>query len=765
MNFREWLASRGLDFVSLDATRRVDLFQEYVRAEGLEDAFRGTGGEPDSPDDFARAAAITPQSLDEKSRSVDGVIATERPVPVLDFRSFSIVDEVLRMDGVTLPPARQVPLLDVHDRWSVEKQLGSTRNIHVSGSELVGTNVFSAAAESSWTKVREGHVTDFSVGYGVSNYTEIPPGQSGVVGGKTYKAGKRALRITTKWHLRENSLCPIGADFKAKVRSAFAGHGKGRAMDPRFREWLSGRGITEEQYNALPEADRQARTQEWERSVAATGSTPVVAPPAPAPAPAAPAVPPVVAPVVPPATPPAPAAGGDTRADGARAERERQTAIRAEAEGLGLDAAIVQRALEGDVSVDAARQTFLTAVRSGRAASVGAPGIIDRSQDRETAVRAMAAGFVLRSGLDLPDLEGRVGILPGARPASREDMTRFLEEGHRYRDTSLLEMCREACSLEGITAPRGRDELIRRAFSTMTLTNILGNVAHKSLIAGYFSAPNTSLAWIQTVEVPDFKEHTFARLSDSSDLEEVPPGGEINHGEFSEWAEKEALRTFAKRFSVTRQDIINDDLRALAQIPSKMGAAARRLIDDRVYTVLLSNPTLASDSVALFHATHANYDASSGALADATLAAAKTKMRKQTDLGGSPLNLEPRFLIACPELEHTAAKLINSQEILKVGDDESYYGTFNPHKGKFALIIDPRISNTGYTGYDVDSWYLAASPDQCGTMVGMFLSGKREPTVEQVPMDAAVLGVGYRVFFDFEAAVEDFRGMYLSKGA
>src|SRR5574343_218069 len=77
--------------------------------------------------------------------------------------------------------------------------LGSTRELRVEGGTLVGRNYFSKRAEDAWEKVREGHITDNSVGYRVTNYTDIQPGQSAVINGKTYTAGNRVLRISTEW--------------------------------------------------------------------------------------------------------------------------------------------------------------------------------------------------------------------------------------------------------------------------------------------------------------------------------------------------------------------------------------------------------------------------------------------------------------------------------------------------------------------------------------------------------------------------------------
>ncbi|HUT23714.1 MAG TPA: hypothetical protein VM492_05180, partial [Sumerlaeia bacterium] len=146
------------------------------------------------------------------------------------------------MDGAEIPASGQIPLLDSHDRSTIQKQLGSTREIRVEGEQLVGRNFISEAEQDAATKVREGHVTDLSIGYRVINFIDIPPGQSQEVKGKTYTAGDRTRRISTKWIVKENSLLPIGADEMAKVRAQMENRTTTRKEVKKmtnFQKWLA----------------------------------------------------------------------------------------------------------------------------------------------------------------------------------------------------------------------------------------------------------------------------------------------------------------------------------------------------------------------------------------------------------------------------------------------------------------------------------------------------------------------------------------------
>lgn len=155
-----------------------------------------------------------PMTLDMEARQVQVILATENPVRVYDW-DLGLVDEVLLMSGAVYPA--QVPLLDTHDRGSVETVLGSASSMAVQGETLTGLVEFStvARAQDALTKVQEGHLTDFSVGYSVEESVFVPQGQNQNIAGKTF-AGP--VKVATRWTVKELSICPLGADSQAKAR-------------------------------------------------------------------------------------------------------------------------------------------------------------------------------------------------------------------------------------------------------------------------------------------------------------------------------------------------------------------------------------------------------------------------------------------------------------------------------------------------------------------------------------------------------------------
>lgn len=189
-----------------------------------------------------RIFQIRADTFREEDNSFGAVIATDAPVVVFDWGIGDIVEEILRIDGVVIPKSGQVPLLDTHARWSIKNQVGSTREINSEEHKITARLYISSTEPDATTKVKEGHVTDCSVGYATRSVTRIGPGQSTEVKGETYKAGELPLHVVTKWDLRENSLCPIGADVDAKIRSMEIGAGaKERLVDLlTSTEWRKG---------------------------------------------------------------------------------------------------------------------------------------------------------------------------------------------------------------------------------------------------------------------------------------------------------------------------------------------------------------------------------------------------------------------------------------------------------------------------------------------------------------------------------------------
>jgi len=170
-----------------------------------------------------RELSLRHESVNVDDRSFEAVVATETPALVRDLRTWDIVEEILVASGGQFPGS--AVLLDDHQRFSgCNSVIGSATNFKRQGEQWIGRGIVGKAVEGNihrqqlWQDLVDGHIRAVSIGYQVLNYVDIPPGQSQNINGRSYKAGERTLRITTKWRVHELSLTPIGADSEALIR-------------------------------------------------------------------------------------------------------------------------------------------------------------------------------------------------------------------------------------------------------------------------------------------------------------------------------------------------------------------------------------------------------------------------------------------------------------------------------------------------------------------------------------------------------------------
>lgn len=331
-----------------------------------------------------------------------------------------------------------------------------------------------------------------------------------------------------------------------------------------------------------------------------------------------------------------------------------------------------------------------------------------------------------------------------------------MSKDNPFRSMTLVEMARASLDHKGVgTASIGdRMQLVGAAFthSSSDFTSVLADVANKSMLKGYEEAPETFERWTQRGNLSDFKIAKRADLNTFPSLLQVPEGGEYKSATLSDRSETIALATYGRKFSITRQAIINDDLRAFTVIPARMGRAARRTIGNLVYAVLTDNPAM-SDGTALFHADHSNYVAgASTALSVDALKEARKNFRLQKDATGNLLQITPEFLIVPAALETDAEILMN---------DTVYPGKSNNQRNPVAnmaeVIVEPRLDDSS-----AKAWYLAAG-SAFDTIEVAYLDGNSNPFLDQLE-GWNVDGTEFKVRIDAGVSPLEYATMYKAKG-
>jgi hypothetical protein len=667
-----------------------------------------------------------PSSLDEKARSIEVVGATENPVEVWDWERFEVVREVCLMNGCVLPANRQVVLLDTHQRGGTGSVVGSYRDMHIDsvgttgGSPaLVGRAHFTSLPEGDepYVKVKEGHVTDFSVGYRVSESEWVKAGETKVIQGRKFEG---PLRVTTKWVPREMSVCPLGADEMAKARADGKDYQQSKEeqkMDKKLREMLLKRGMNPDATEAeawafmekitAPEIRAESAAQEGMDSGLRRND----------------------------AVPPAPDAQEISRAV-VRVERERVAEIDAMCKRFEVPDEERTRMVSGGMEIDAARKIVMDLVeKRQKEVPVMPMGGIEFGRDEGEKFRAAATdSLILRSG---------ISQIKAPAPGADE-----------LRGYTLREMARLCLQRAGVKIPGNPMEMIGRAMMTGDFPILLAATANKSLFEGWESASESWQLWCATGSVSDFKTQTSGRASETDDLDEILEHGEYKYGTVSEAQEQYHIATFGKLFAITRQAIINDDLNALTDIPRKHGESWARKIGDLAYAVLTDNAAM-GDGRALFIAAHANLG-TAGVPDEITVAEAIKLMGVQKDLAGKRrLNIPALFFIAPKALEGTAEVFFNSNNFSKTNEAATRN---NPYAGsRFTRVYESRLDDNSATQY-----YFAGPKGK--TVKIFFLNGVQTPYLE-TKSGWTVDGVEYKVRGDAGGKAMDWKGLVRNAGA
>ena len=369
---------------------------------------------------------------------------------------------------------------------------------------------------------------------------------------------------------------------------------------------------------------------------------------------------------------------------------------------------------------------------------------------RAERAQAIPAAIVRNSGVaDEKAIEAAVAVsakLPNVERAYKAETLEAADSMRQMGLQELLLLAAERNGYHGRSVKADTRGVLQAAFSTMGLSGIMSNIANKFLLAGFTAVDQAWRAIAATRSVSDFKTVTSYRLNGGFAFDEVGPAGEIKHGAVSEESFTNAAKTYAKMFSVTRQDIINDDLGALSAIPQRIGRGAALKMNSVFWAAFLDNSS--------FFAAGNNNIATSNAFSIDGLTTAEQKFLDQTDADGFPLALMPSVLLVPTGLYAKAAQVMASTE-LRDTTSSTKYPVANPHAGKFQVVTSPYLSNSALTGYSATSWYLLANPAELATIEVAFLNGIETPTVEQADASFSTLGIEMRGFFDFGVAKQD----------
>lgn len=593
-------------------------------------------------------AKYEPSSIREDDKSVEFVLATDNPA--LMYKSgLGYVNESLVAKGAVYP-RESVPILNCHDRYSIDKILGSVREMKTEGEKLIGRLFFADTEEGTkaFELVKSGHLATGSVGYYRIKSIWIEENQSTEFNGKTYNG---PLLLTTEWGLDEFSLVPVPADEDATVRGK-NDNGFG-VIEKNKKELDIMPTKTNEEQQVQVEVAEKTETVIVENN----GET-------------------------------LEKARQEAGAEACKRERERIIAINQVCEKFDCKD-IATRAINENLSVDETNKLVLEKLsRNSVPLSQAKSNITIVEDEKDKFTRAVSDGILLRAGVSLD------------KPA---------DGAEHFRGFGFENIARVILQRNGDHTIYGKMETLERVMragsqSYSDFNYILDTSVKKAVMKGYNSAPATWRSWAAKGTLDDLEAANRVGLNDIPELDKYEEGSEIKSKTLSDKGEQVQLDTYANKLILTRRAILADNMGLFNKIAVRIGLRCAQKIEKLAYAALTSNPTM-SDGNAVFSAAHHNL-LTGAALSKDSLSAAYTAMRKQQDENGSKLDLKPRFLLVCPDDEVTADVLTTSindvSSIFTMGPTNTFKknglvaisSAFLETSNGFYLIADPADCDT-----------------------------------------------------------------------
>jgi hypothetical protein len=362
-----------------------------------------------------------------------------------------------------------------------------------------------------------------------------------------------------------------------------------------------------------------------------------------------------------------------------------------------------------------------------------------------TEAEKVQAAFDAMMGLDIDT--GRFGNIKGFA-SIREAYARVTGEA------SLLAGISSATQL-GTIAIHESAPVVRISeadITTASFSYLLGTSMNKRLLKDYQAWPAEWMKFCTIAPIRDFKQQTRLRLGAFGSLSVVAEDAPYTAVTLTDSAATYVPQKRGNLVTISRETIINDDLQAIKQIPTKLAVAAAYTLAEFVYGFLSGNPVI-YDGSNLFTVGAPHNNLGAAALSTAAMQTGITAMREQTNFAGKRLGLRPRFLVVPPELEFTSMVVTKS-----AGIPGSNNNDINPMLGYVTPIVSPQLMNT-------TQWFLIGDPREIDTIEIGFVGGQVNPAlfIQDSPLMQSSFTqdtISYKVRHEYGGAVVDYRGMY-----
>lgn len=320
------------------------------------------------------------------------------------------------------------------------------------------------------------------------------------------------------------------------------------------------------------------------------------------------------------------------------------------------------------------------------------------------------------------------------------------ENGKSIDDYSRVSMANDTM----LQIERYYNAVNKREFITSSTDDfpvLLESAINKQLESGYNSAPFGWRNFVKTISVKDFRDVKFYKLGRLSGLLPIAETEEIKSGSMSDGSSYDVnLETKARRYNLSREILINDDLNAFGQMFFNIGTASQ-------YTLMRDIVRALDDPNGVF------FNAANGNLKTATtltydnIISIYEEMSEfsETDPDGEDIffNIQPRLALSNRGL---AAK-IKAFTGMKFQPNQP--NTYNEIPVLYDKVFDTVIGEAWLK--KISAWFAFGDPQLHPALVVAFLNNQEIPILEN-RVAFTQLGIEYRAIFDYKVNYGDPKG-------
>ncbi|MEU8158034.1 Mu-like prophage major head subunit gpT family protein [Micromonospora sp. NPDC048986] len=294
----------------------------------------------------------------------------------------------------------------------------------------------------------------------------------------------------------------------------------------------------------------------------------------------------------------------------------------------------------------------------------------------------------------------------------------------------------------------------QEAMSRSDFNFLFGDIIDRQLLSAYQTRPVQWPSFAKRGRVRDFRTvKRFTLDGGEAALNKVKELAPYKVRQVTDGGYEYSVVKYGDKIAISWETLINDDLDALSDLPTRLGNAARRTEEKFAAELFTSS---AGPNGTFFSEANRNVitDAVIGsditpnpALSITALQQAMQVMGQQKDSDGGPIYVEGTTLVVPPALEVVANNIINATEIVAAsgggdGTGNDQLRVTNWMRNRVSVVVNPWLPIINTTNGN-SAWYLFANPNvgRPAMEIG-FLIGHETPELWVKSPDAMRVGGG-----------------------